>query len=332
MFFDSDSLLPAVEHLMGAVVQGTDPAAVISLEHLNSGGKRLRARLALEMVGRLGSAPEKGIAWAAACELLHNATLVHDDLQDGDEVRRGVPTAWVTHGPAQAINAGDLLWMAPLMAIERSELDDSVKWLLAKTIGRYGMQVVRGQATEWAMTKEFDSTWDKYLSSIRGKTSALFELPVMGSALLAGLELEQAEALANVFTDVGLVFQMQDDVLDLFGSKGRAELGADLYEGKLSALVVAHIEHNPESRDTLRALLRMPRNETSSKAVQEWIETFRADGALRTVCERIVDLSQKVTDDPVVEKFPAVMVLRSELLELVLSPIGHVLEDLGLSR
>ena len=112
----------------------------------------------------------------------------------------------------------------------------------------------------------------------------------------------------------------------------RAELGADLYEGKLSALVVAHIESNSESRDALRSLLRTSRNETRAEDVQEWIETFRNDGALRTVCERIVELSQKVSDDPILEKFPAVMVLRSELLELVLNPIGHVLEDLGLSR
>ena len=331
MFFDSDSLLPAVESLMAQVVRGTDPAAKIAIEHLGTGGKRLRARLALEMVGRLGQAPEQGVAWAAACELLHNATLVHDDLQDGDEVRRGSPAAWVTHGAAQAINAGDLLWMAPLQAIEHAEVEPSTKWLLAKTIGRYGDQVVRGQATEWTMSERFDATWDNYLKAIRGKTSALFELPVVGGAFLAGLDSKQADTLADMFAEVGLLFQMQDDVLDLFGNKGRAELGADLYEGKLSALVAAHIEIYPGDREQLRAFLRAPREETRAEDVETWIAKFKQEGALETVCRRIVALAGLSIEPAVAKQFPGVVELRRELVELVLTPIAHVLDELELS-
>ena len=125
---------------------------------------------------------------------------------------------------------------------------------------------------------------------------------------------------------------MQDDVLDLFGSKGRAELGADLYEGKLSALVVAHIEANPESRQELRDFLDTPREKTRTEDVEQWIERFRSGGALETVCRRIVELSRDVTDHPVLQEFPEVVALRDELIELVLNPIAHVLEGLGLSR
>jgi len=284
------------------------------------------------MAARLGIEPGAAVPWAAACELLHNATLVHDDLQDGDEVRRGQPTAWVRHGVAQAINAGDLMWIAPIAAVDHSQVELTLKWLLAKTIGRYGLEVVRGQATEWSMSASFDATWDTYLMSIRGKTSALFRLPVVGSALLAGLSEEQAEVLAGVFAEVGLVFQMQDDVLDLFGSKGRAELGADLYEGKLSALVVAHIEISPDSRESLRDFLAKPRAETDSGEVDTWIETFRTGGALEAVCQRIMTLSHAVAADPILETYPEVMTLQSELMALVLEPISHVMESFGLSR
>ena len=120
MEFPTDTWLETIDKMMQDVLQvDLDPAAAIAGEHLSTGGKRLRARLAMETGVRLGAEGKEILPWAAACELLHNATLVHDDLQDGDRVRRGQPTMWVKHGPAQAINAGDLMWVAPYLALEK---------------------------------------------------------------------------------------------------------------------------------------------------------------------------------------------------------------------
>ena len=111
--------LRAVEAKMLLLSAGesSDPAGEIAREHLLTGGRRVRARLALAAGEALGLRRENVVAWAAACELLHNATLIHDDIQDGDRTRRDVPTAWARHGVGQALNAGDLLLMLPFLAI-----------------------------------------------------------------------------------------------------------------------------------------------------------------------------------------------------------------------
>ena len=80
----------------------------LAWEHIATGGKRLRARLAVQTVCAHGARADLGIAWGAACELLHNASLIHDDIEDGDRFRRGKPALWARYGTAQAINAGDL--------------------------------------------------------------------------------------------------------------------------------------------------------------------------------------------------------------------------------
>ena len=85
------------------------------------------------------------VPWAAAVELLHNATLIHDDIQDGDQVRRGQPTTWVRHGQAQAINAGDLLLMLPL-ALSQLQTSDSVRWQLSWRLADQAASIVRGQS------------------------------------------------------------------------------------------------------------------------------------------------------------------------------------------
>src|SRR5690349_12844089 len=119
MFETTDALLPEVEAAMQRLVVGghKEIAGDVGLSHLETGGKRLRARLALAATAALGADSRGAIGWAAACEMLHNATLIHDDLQDGDRVRRGKPTAWVRYGQNQAINGGDLMLILPFAAI-----------------------------------------------------------------------------------------------------------------------------------------------------------------------------------------------------------------------
>src|SRR6185295_17019159 len=127
-----------VEKLMRLVADSPDGplAQTMVREHLASGGKRLRARLALTALTALGGERAHGIAWAAACELLHNATLVHDDVQDGDELRRGQPTVWARHGVAQAINAGDLLFALPYLAVDHLAAPDSLRYLLCRALAQ----------------------------------------------------------------------------------------------------------------------------------------------------------------------------------------------------
>jgi geranylgeranyl diphosphate synthase type I len=280
---------------------------------------------------RLGADAESMVPWAAACELLHNATLIHDDLQDGDRVRRGKPTMWVKHGAAQAINAGDLMWVAPYLVLEKLTFDPAICWELTRLLARQGATVVRGQAIEWEMTQNGVTARETYLRAIRGKTSALFSLPVAGAAVLAGWDLERAQGLAAAFGDIGLLFQMQDDVLDLFGNKGRAEVGTDLKEGKISALVAQHLVLHPDDKDELLTLLKTGRDETSDESVLDMMERFRSGGALLKVCEDILKIHQDACHAAIVKDHPGIQDLMETLTAVILLPIEHVFRELGLS-
>jgi geranylgeranyl diphosphate synthase type I len=125
-----------VEELMNDLATGDSQhrITVMVQDHLASGGKRLRASLALCATRALGGSPCAGVAWAAACEMLHNASLVHDDLQDGDTLRRGQPTVWSRYGAAQAVNVGDLMLMLPFLALEHGPIDDGVRWRLSRLL------------------------------------------------------------------------------------------------------------------------------------------------------------------------------------------------------
>src|SRR6185437_248891 len=128
------------------------------------------------------------------------------------------------------------------------------------------------------------------------------------------------------FAALGMLFQMQDDVLDLYGDKGRDKLGSDLYEGKISALVVAHLECVPEDRERLLALLREPRATTSEADVLEMIARFRDRGAKQRV---LTDIRAEARDaQNLAERLPAAHKglgpLLDDLIALVLTPIAHL--------
>jgi geranylgeranyl diphosphate synthase type I len=323
---DKSDDLSDVEDAMRSLAVGARSERIggIAVEHLDTGGKRVRARLALAASTALGVAREVATPWAAAVELLHNATLVHDDLQDGDRVRRGRPTTWAAHGMAQAINCGDLMLMLPTLAVAAVDVDDATRFRLSRALHARAVATVRGQAADLALKADLDAGHepvDCYLTCIEGKTGELFALPVEGAALLAGRSVDVAQALAEPFFVLGMLFQLQDDVLDLFGDKGRDERGADVKEGKISALVVEHLRLFPEDAAWLRAILDAPREDTTDAQVAAVIERFEQGGALDAVLARIVTLASHALNAPALQGEPALQRLVVEVTGMVLAPI-----------
>lgn len=318
-----------VEALMHALLRGDAAAAdfqpdllgSIAAAHLRSGGKRLRARLALSAAGALGGAPADAEAWAAACEMLHNATLIHDDLQDGDAMRRGVPTTWVQHGAAQAINAGDLLLMLPIVALaEMCATRPLLGLRLHRCLAHAMVAVIRGQGEDCAALSARRVTRNAYQRTVAHKTAALFELPVRGAAILSGCDPAQVDQVAAPFAPLGVVFQMQDDLLDVFGDKGRGAPGNDLREGKISALVVEHLALQPQDGPWLLALLARPRQDTEAHDVVEATARFVAGGALAAVLAAIDQRASAALH----QVLPALQPLLEALMEQVLAPIAHL--------
>ena len=316
--------LDEVENLMRTLAAGSrlERAGVMVQEHLATGGKRIRARLALSAMEALGGRRIDALGWAAAVELLHNATLIHDDIQDGDRMRRGQPTTWVRHGVAQAINAGDLLLMLPFQALAHASLE--VRWELCRLLSESACSIVRGQVEELGMLPTESLSLAAWRRVVEGKTGGLFSLPVEGAALLAGHAPEEAARIGAAFLPLGVLFQMQDDVLDLYGDKGREAPGADLREGKVSALVVLHLARCPEDSDWLLELLRTPREQTAQHDVDEAIARFRESGALADAQREILDLLSQVEGSPVLARYPTLRGVALQIAALAMQPIAHL--------
>jgi geranylgeranyl pyrophosphate synthase len=316
---DSNVGLREVEALLVKLAVGDrlDRIGAVTQEHLATGGKRMRARLALAAGEALGQARDRMVPWAAAVELLHNATLVHDDLQDGDTVRRGQPTVWAKHGVAQAVCVGDLLLMLPILAIGQVAADGDTRFRLSRRLVQDAEATVRGQSRELDLLASDALTQEDWGAAALGKSGALFGLPVSGAAILAGLDDRTAGRVGHAFARIGVLYQAWDDLVDLWGDKGRGQSGNDLREGKVSAVVVEHVARRPDERAEIAALLRRGRDAWTDDEVRDTIARFEASGARDGVSARIAELERSVLEEPVLVSLPDVHGLAGELVERV---------------
>ena len=299
-----------------------DPGARMIHEHLDAGGKRLRARLALAACEALGGRAEHAVDWAAAVELLHNASLIHDDIQDGDRARRGQPALWARYGSAQAINTGDLLLMLPFRALGRYPAQSQAA--LVQILAEYAESTARGQILELALSASPDKDWGDYFSAVSGKTGTLFALPVRGAAQLAGLQADEAKNLAQTFTSIGVLYQLQDDLLDLFDAKGRGSRGSDIYEGRLSAVVLTHLDLHPADAGSVFRVLGKARERTAPEEVSTMIDLFIEGGATQRLLCRIDLLASELLASNSLTASRKIHAVARELVQRVLAPLDEL--------
>jgi geranylgeranyl pyrophosphate synthase len=206
---------------------------------LPGGGKRLRPALAL-LIGRLGSPDQQALdQMAAGVELLHTASLVHDDVVDDSDTRRGEATLYTRVGNALAVLVGDYLFSQSAQAcVATGNL--RVVQLFAKTLG----DMAQGQVNE-ANAQKSGRTWQTlteqgYYHTIWGKTASLFVLACQGTAILAGLTEPQIQALGTFGEKIGLAFQVVDDILDFTSTEDvlGKPVGGDLRQGTITLPVI----------------------------------------------------------------------------------------------
>lgn len=324
VLFDHEDLINRVEARMSELAgnPSTDTGAQMVHDHLETGGKRLRASLALSACQAFGGRAEHAVDWAAAVELLHNASLVHDDIQDGDRMRRGKAALWARYGSAQAINAGDLLLMLPFRALGRYPAKQQAA--LVQLLAQYAERTVRGQICEHALTASEGSGWSAYFSAVSGKTGTLFALPVRGAAELASVPTDEADELTRTFASIGVLYQLQDDLLDLFDAKGRGSTGSDIYEGRLTAVVLTHLDLHPNDSEEVCTVLRKPRALTTGREVEEIIDRFVEAGAISQLLERIERLASNLLATSSLAAAPAIRSIAQELVGRVLAPLEIV--------
>lgn len=318
------AVLEVVEHVIAESTPESSSLLPMARYHFATGGKRLRALIPLAIADALDVDPARVVGFAAACEILHNATLVHDDLQDGDATRRGQPTIWAKWGAPQAINLGDAMLYWTLIAVERVQFDDSAKLRLTQRIVRDTLRVIDGQEREFLLQSERPSL-KGYLRMVEGKTSGLFALPMAGTAELCGATDAICRGLRDAAGHLGVLFQLQDDVLDLFGDKGRGTPGSDLGEGKISALVTHFQESAPaDDVEWLLDVLRAPREALTADTVSRAATLFRERGSLAWVLGEIDRRALLVAQTPELQDHPALLALVSGLAALFVAPIEAV--------
>ncbi|MGI8642767.1 MAG: polyprenyl synthetase family protein [Thermomicrobiales bacterium] len=232
---DTDALLaPLIDDAVGSLAGAAPLLSEMVRYHLglddepptgsdgrNRRGKRLRPALALLCCEAAGGRVAMAAPLAAAIELLHNFTLIHDDIQDQSSHRRHRPTVWHRWGSAQAINAGDALFAAahlPLLRLPVEGVSPALTLRLIEAFDRMTIQIVQGQVSDLQFEGSDAVRAKDYLAMIGGKTAAIVEFAAWGGALVGGADDEAAGLFAAFGRSLGVGYQIRDDLLGIWGS------------------------------------------------------------------------------------------------------------------
>jgi geranylgeranyl pyrophosphate synthase len=223
---------------------------------VDAGGKRLRPLFILLVYRACGGASEKvedAIDAAIALELIHSATLLHDDIIDGGLLRRGKPSAFARYGFAPSLVAGDFLFCRAF------ELCGRFEERLVRTAAQACIQLTEGEVMEGRMRHNAAATIDDYIAVITRKTASLFAAGGKVAADLAGADATTIAAMETLGLAIGLAFQMVDDLLDVLGPEEKIgkPVGTDLRAGIISLPVVLGVQHNTEFARNFRAGTRL---------------------------------------------------------------------------
>ncbi|MEX2161658.1 MAG: polyprenyl synthetase family protein [Anaerolineales bacterium] len=267
-------LLPEVEMRMRAQTRGYHPILKDALEQLlGGGGKRVRPTVVLLASAMLGVERELSIDLAAAIELLHTATLVHDDLIDGADLRRGQPTLNSRLSTPATILTGDFLFsQAAWLGAQVGSAE--VMRMFASTLST----IVNGEITQ-IFERNALTNREVYMQRIYAKTASMFELAAKAAAVLVGKKHEYGPALQAYGYGIGMAFQMVDDTLDF--SSDAASLGkpvaSDLRLGLITLPALCYLEAHPDDA----RLKRLQAGETLPDLdMESLIEDIRASGSI----------------------------------------------------
>ncbi len=250
-----------------------------------SPGKLMRPVAVLLATELLGGRPEHALPAAAAVELVHNFSLLHDDVEDASEFRRGRQNLWTFAGAPQAINTGDGMFVVARLAEYRmlgAGVDPARAIEVMRELDEACMRLVEGQYLDMAFETRDGVTLDEYLAMAGGKTAAMFAAPFAIGAILAGAPEATVGALRAYGSHVGLAFQMVDDVLGIWGDPtvtGKP-VGDDLASRKMTYPVILALESEEEAGGSFRrAYESAPGAEDRIEAMSGWVEATGARAA-----------------------------------------------------
>jgi len=260
-----------------------DPVAVPMRRLVEAGGKRMRPRL-VQLTAGIGprSEPLRAAALAAAVELLHNATLIHDDYVDESTHRRGQPTVAAKEGPERAVAVGDYYFAKATRLIAEIGNRD-----VTSTIAEALEAICASQIDDVALRGAFPGNHDSYLRVVRGKTAALFAAACASGALLSEAGAEVVNALRRYGDLVGVAFQMADDMVDFSPSSGKP-VGLDIRQRVLSLPLIYAAEDRTVGPE-VRRLLAGSLGDAEVRRVAELVISSNALDRVREEAQALVE-------------------------------------------
>ena len=263
----------------------------MSNHHLRSGGKRLRALLTLESAKLTGYKEDKRDINLAACvELIHSATLLHDDVIDESELRRGVKTTNSVWGNQSSILVGDyLLSRCFEMMVEDGDLE------VLKLLSSTSSKIAQGEVLQLQHKGEADLLEETYIDIINLKTASLFSAATKTGACLSGSNEKEKKALESYGRNLGLAFQIADDALDFYAKEklfGK-EIGKDFFEGKVTLpMIIIFQKGNKEEKNFLNEIMKKERrSEKDFSDTLSLINKYKAVEATFKKAEYFVNVS-----------------------------------------
>ncbi len=280
---------------------------------LTKGGKLLRPGLCLLSCESTGGDWRKALPAAAALELLHNFTLIHDDIEDGDRERRGMPTVWHLWGQAQGINTGDamhVLARLALLGLEENGISSDKVLRAARLLDETCLRLCEGQYLDISFEERLDIGVDDYLEMIGGKTAALFACSLKLGAMMGTNDEQMIEHMYEFGRNLGLAFQIQDDILGIWGedSKTGKSRASDIIKRKKTLPVIYGMQKADHAqREELFAIYAC--ETLSEKALLQVLMILDSAGArqyaesvARKYCDKSLATLEQVEIDPSIKE------------------------------
>jgi geranylgeranyl pyrophosphate synthase len=293
--------LQLVEACLHAQADERHPDLRAALEQiLAAGGKRIRPTIGLLIGNMLGAPEDKMVLLGASVELLHTATLVHDDLIDGALLRRGMPTLNARWSPAATVLTGDFLFArAAKLAAETDHL--ALMNLFAETLDT----IVNGELTQMFSSRGVVSR-ENYFQRIYAKTASLFEMTSRAAAMISSADDDMIESMRCFGYEIGLAFQIVDDILDFTGDQSTVgkPVGSDLLNGLVTLPAIYYAESHPAD-DDVKSLSDggWANEERMTRLVQSIRRTDAVKKAMNEANEHVERALQNLEDfDPALER------------------------------
>jgi geranylgeranyl diphosphate synthase type I len=242
-----------VEPVLLSYAESNYPQIGEMLSHpIRAGGKRIRPAVVLLACEAVGGNPKRILSAAASVELLHTFTLVHDDIMDADSERRGKPTVHAIWGEGMGIVVGDTLYAKAFKSLSdvRKKGVDAGRVLDAiDALNWANEEVHEGQMLDMSFEKRDGVTEAEYITMIEKKTAALLEGSLKIGCILGGGDRSELKALSSYGRNVGVAFQIQDDLLDLTADESKLgkPVGSDIRQGKKSLIVIHALQNLPKA-------------------------------------------------------------------------------------